>query len=62
MLLRFIGEDGSMGLRKGKIYDCDVYAVEGCVWVRWNDCGSNNPACPYRSFKSLFENWEEVGE
>lgn len=62
MLLRFIGEDGSMGLRKGKIYECSVYTAGGYFWIRWDNCGLNNPSCPYKSFKKLFENWEEVGE
>lgn len=59
MLLRFIGEDGSMGLRKGKIYNCSVVTNDYCIWVSWD---LNSPSCPYKSFKKLFENWEEVGE
>lgn len=60
MLLRFIGEDGSMGLRKGKIYNCSVVAASDYyIWVSWN---MDSPSCPYKSFKKLFENWEEVGD
>lgn len=62
MLLRFIGEDGLMGLCNGKVYDCDIYAVGGCCWVRWNIKGLNIASYPYNSFKELFEDWQEVGE
>lgn len=62
MLLRFIGEDGSMGLRKGKVYSCSVATQGYYVGIVWFDGGVNNASCFYHSFKKLFENWEEVGE
>ena len=61
MLLRYIGEDGSMGLRKGAVYKCGIMdqKIDGkvyiCVyWTRGADY------CPYSSFKKMFENWEEI--
>lgn len=60
MLLRFIGEDGSMGLRKGKVYNCSVEASGFLVWITWDNKGLVNSPCPYNSFKKLFENWEEI--
>lgn len=62
MLLRFIGEDGSMGLRKGKVYKCSIRTFGSLFWVTWDDNDPINATCPYSSFKKLFENWEEVGE
>ena len=52
MLLRFIGEDGSMGLRKGGLYRISVkpWKVTGVqVTVPVN--------CPYSSLASFWRNW-----
>lgn len=53
ILAKFIGEDGSMGLRKGKLYNVSVYTMDNYIWVDW---GMNR--CPYSSFGKLEENWE----
>lgn len=57
--LRFIGTDGSMGLKRGRIYLASVYTMRGYICVTW---GENNPnkVCPYSSLKTLCENWESV--
>lgn len=64
-LFRFIGEDGSMGLRNGRIYLIRI-------GVEWQDkffktmptthfVGRNsNAMCPYESWDSFLENWERV--
>lgn len=59
--LRFIGTDGSMGLKRGRIYLASVYTTCGYIWVAW---GENNPnkVYPYSSLKTLCENWESVQE
>ena len=53
--LRFIGEDGSMGLRKGQIYNIWLSSASNYILVRWN-----KGVCPYTSPKSFSMNWEEV--
>ena len=58
MKLRFMGEDGSMGLTNGQVYDCIIESRYDNVWVIWL---TDNPgSCPYTSLKVLLHNWEEV--
>ena len=64
MKLKFIGEDGSMGLKYGKRYVCKVMASNDVVCVRWfyhdenlRQIGQNQ--CLYDSFAAMFRNWEE---
>ena len=35
MKLKFIGEDGSMGLRTGEVYDTRIFIKGECLWVEW---------------------------
>ena len=56
--LRFIGEDGSMGLEHGEIYNCTISTNTNYIWVCWHD--GYHRGGPYYSFKKLFDNWEEV--
>lgn len=56
--LRFIGEDGSMGLRKGKTYLVRICTKLGRIVVIWGKNGEH--ACPYSSLKALCENWEDA--
>lgn len=56
MLLKFIGEDGSMGLKKGKYYDCYIESHDEYIWVTWKD-GLTIMSCPYDSIGKLAENW-----
>lgn len=37
MKLKFIGEDGSMGLRTGEVYDTRIFIKGECLWVEWKD-------------------------
>ena len=53
--LRFIGTDGSMGLRKGHVYKVKIFTRYGYIYVDW---GSR--ACPYSSISSFLRNWKEI--
>ena len=53
--LRFIGENGSMGLRHNHIYQVNVFTMDRFIYVDW---GADR--CPYISLKTLTENWESV--
>lgn len=48
----FIGEDGSMGLRRGQIVPLSVYFWSGRVWVCWRDA-----RCPYDTIEAFSRNW-----
>lgn len=53
MPLRFIGEDGFMGLRYGRVYRVTSEVCGSQIWVVWGRCG-----CPYDSLGELLQNWE----
>lgn len=53
--LRFIGTDGSMGLKHGHIYPVKVYSVLGKIVVDWD-----NGRCPYTSPSSFAANWAKI--
>lgn len=53
--LRYIGRDGSMGLRKGSIYYVSIYTIQGAICVHWGFA-----YCPYLSLTTLLQNWEEL--
>lgn len=64
MRLKFIGEDGSMGLKHGKWYTCKVRTVADRVYVSWLIVDENGrkigqKSCPYESFAAMLKNWEE---
>ena len=59
MKLRFIGEDGSMGLKRDKIYDVKIHAYYDRIWIHTVE-KAKVINCPYRSIKLLLENWEEL--
>lgn len=62
MKLLFVGTDGSMGLRKNHIYDCEIYSDKSNeVWVKWKTATHVN-SCPYSSLHNLLQNWVEVFE
>lgn len=61
MKLKFIGEDGSMGLRTSEIYDTRIFIKGEYLWVEWKvDCYGPFAVkhCPYTSTQSFAQNWE----
>lgn len=53
MYLKFIGEDGSMGLRNGINYKVKITSDDAFIWVHWN-----GGECPYLSPQSFAANWK----
>lgn len=49
MKLKFIGEDGSMGLRTGEVYDTRIFIKGECLWVEWKVNLYTVKSCPYIS-------------
>ena len=61
MKLMFIGQNGSMGLRRFETYDCTIFTDEfGHLYVKWKTA-NGTCKCPYSSLKKMLENWLEVG-
>ena len=58
MKLKFIGEDGSMGLRTGEVYDTRIFIKGECLWVEWKVNLYTVTSCPYISTQSFAQNWE----
>ena len=58
MKLKFIGEDGSMGLRTGEVYDTRIFIKGECLWVEWKVNLYTVKSCPYISTQSFAQNWE----
>ena len=52
---RFIGKDGSMGLKKGDVYEIRTSIQYGLLWVIWNE-----NSCPYRNLESFLRNWKLI--
>lgn len=53
MKLRFVGEDGSLGLKHGKVYDVTIGTTSQYLWVSWDSAD-----CPYTSTQAFAENWQ----
>lgn len=58
MKLKFIGEDGSLGLKHGKKYEVELktigkylIAIIDTGWISWT-------TCPYGSVQAFAKNWE----
>lgn len=59
MKLKFIGTDGSMGLRHGETYKVRVFSSGEYIVVEvYRDNGAYG--CPYSSLANLYKNWEDV--
>ena len=55
-LCRFVGTDGSMGLRTGQYAFLRVYrGSDGMLWAYWDD-----RRCPYETTGALARNWRLV--
>lgn len=61
--LRFIGEDGSMALSQGRVYDVTLFTSGKFFWVRWTPhqpwptSGEPQRACPYATLQAFANNW-----
>ena len=63
MYLKFIGNNGSMGLIHNKIYNVDIKTENNFIWViiyGFKNHGKVSEVwrCPYSSPKTFSENWE----
>jgi hypothetical protein len=58
MKLKFIGKDGSMGFKHGKVYDVRLTSNTIWIWVH-TDVGLY---CPYSSPQAFADNWASVKE
>ena len=56
-MFKFIGENGSMGLKKGRVYEIKTSISHDLLWVTWDD-----NSCPYKNLETFLQNWEEVKE
>lgn len=65
MKLRFIGQDGSMGLLKGQAYNVELKAKGNFIWVtiprfEFRHMVWGKWSCPYSSPQTFANNWEAV--
>lgn len=58
MKLKFIGADGSLGLRHGKIYDLTLKTAVGYIIAIIKTGWISDTVCPYGSMKAFAANWE----
>lgn len=58
MRLKFIGADGSMGLKHGKVYSVNICSSSAYIWVEWRGIFGDKRACPYSSPATFAANWE----
>ena len=60
MELKFIGKDGSMGLKHGKVYPVKIesHPYGSAIYVQWEVGKGIKRACPYSSPVTLAKNWE----
>ena len=59
MILRFIGKDGSMGLKHGVKYRVSIKSEDIYIIVTWADRYGKKRICPYSSPQSFADNWEK---
>ena len=56
LFLKFIGQDYSMGFRKGNSYEVKIYSDYHFIWIETKD----GRRCPYTNPQALACNWEGV--
>lgn len=55
---RFIGTNGSMGLKKNQEYKIQIEtSTNGYIHVSWFDVLGREHLCPYTSVQTFKENW-----
>jgi hypothetical protein len=64
MNLKFIGEDGSMGLKHGEVYDTSIVCTfhDNYITVKWLDHDGVFRKCPYSSPAAFTANWAKPGQ
>ena len=61
LVLRYIGTDGSCGLKHGNLYDCYIRSYCGMIGLNImlvKPIGFKQ--IPYQSIAAMLKNWEEV--
>ena len=58
MYLKFVGEDKSMGLSYGRVYDVRVKSKNNYIWVEIPNVLFGAWRCPYSSPQSFAANWQ----
>lgn len=57
MRLKFIGADGSMGLRNGEVYQVSFKSTENYIILTIKIGMFDSVMCPYSSPQALAKNW-----
>jgi hypothetical protein len=57
MLLKFIGENGSMDLVRGREYEVDIRSDHRFIYIKWFDEQGKVVYCPYSSPALFACNW-----
>ena len=60
MLLRFIGTDGSMGLRHGQVYSVGVRSDLHFIWAHVRTSWIGETKCPYDTPQAFAKNWSAL--
>lgn len=62
MNLRYVGKDGSMGLKHGEIYSVRIDSLpsDEFIHVSWPVALFKTKQCPYDSPAAFAANWEKV--
>lgn len=59
MYMKFIGKDGSMGLKHGRFYNTKNFSKNGLIFVQWVNNFHGIKCCPYKSPQSFAANWSK---
>lgn len=60
MELCFVGKDGSMGLRNGRVYKTKIWSDKRYIWVTAKIGIFEDVSCPYETIIAFAKNWELV--
>ena len=59
MKLKFIGKDGSMGLKHGNTYEVVLVCTELYIVLMWRT-KQGICKCPYQTLAKVVENWSDT--